>query len=106
MALDEPRDSTTFQREWVSIIIDKEFYEESQTCVTVDFMGYGFRINSSINLAPAQAAGLPRVLQHRQIEQNGSSEAASDDVAFILICGAHELPHAANTAEFTHQDTF
>jgi iron-sulfur cluster assembly protein len=53
MALDEPRDTdNVFNVNGFQFIVEKEFYEKAKP-VTVDFMGYGFRISSNINLAPA-----------------------------------------------------
>lgn len=52
MALDEPRDTdNVFNVNGFQFIVDKEFYEKAKP-VTVDFMGYGFRITSSINFSP------------------------------------------------------
>jgi Fe-S cluster assembly iron-binding protein IscA len=57
MALDEPRDTdSVFNVNGFQFIIDKEFYEKAKP-VTVDFMGYGFRINSSINFSPGGGCG-------------------------------------------------
>jgi hypothetical protein len=57
MALDEPRDNVqVFNVNGFQFIVEKEFYEKAKP-VTVDFMGYGFRITSSINLAPAGGCG-------------------------------------------------
>lgn len=57
MALDEPRDTDKiFNVNGFQFIIDTEFYEKAKP-VTVDFMGYGFRINSSINFAPGTGCG-------------------------------------------------
>lgn len=57
MALDEPRDTdNVFTVNGFQFIIDKDFYEKAKP-VTVDFMGYGFRINSNINLSPGGACG-------------------------------------------------
>lgn len=56
MALDEPRDTdNVFNVNGFQFIVDKEFYEKAKP-VTVDFMGYGFRITSSINFSPAGGA--------------------------------------------------
>ena len=53
MALDEPRDTdNVFNVNGFQFIVEKEFYEKAKP-VTVDFMGYGFRISSNINFAPA-----------------------------------------------------
>jgi Fe-S cluster assembly iron-binding protein IscA len=57
MALDEPRDTdSVFNVNGFQFIIDKEFYEKAKP-VTVDFMGYGFRINSSINFNAGGGCG-------------------------------------------------
>jgi len=57
MALDEPRDTdNVYNVNGFQFIIDKEFYEKAKP-VTVDFMGYGFRINSSINFSARSACG-------------------------------------------------
>jgi hypothetical protein len=57
MALDEPRDTDdVFNVNGFQFVIDKDFHEKAQP-VTVDFMGYGFRINSSINLASGSSCG-------------------------------------------------
>jgi hypothetical protein len=53
MALDEPRDTdSVFNVNGFQFLIDKEFYEKAKP-VKVDFMGYGFRISSSVEFAPA-----------------------------------------------------
>ncbi len=53
MALDEPRDTDSlFNVNGFQFVIDKEFYEKAKP-VKVDFMGYGFRISSGIELAPS-----------------------------------------------------
>jgi hypothetical protein len=50
MALDEPRDTdNVFDVNGFKFLVEKEFYEKAKP-VTVDFMGYGFRISSSIQL--------------------------------------------------------
>ena len=57
MALDEPRDTdNVFNVNGFQFIIDKDFYEKAKP-VSVDFMGYGFRINSSINLSAGGGCG-------------------------------------------------
>ena len=57
MALDEPRDTDqVFNVNGFQFVIEKEFYEKAKP-VNVDFMGYGFRITSSINFAPADGGG-------------------------------------------------
>jgi hypothetical protein len=53
MALDEPRETdTTFNVNGFQFIMDNEFYEKAKP-VKVDFMGYGFRISSSIQFSAA-----------------------------------------------------
>ena len=48
MALDEPKDSdNVFDVNGFQFIMEKEFYEKAQP-VKVDFLGYGFKIDSSI----------------------------------------------------------
>ena len=50
MALDEPRENdSVFDVNGFQFVVEKEFYEKAKP-VTVDFMGYGFRISSSIQL--------------------------------------------------------
>ena len=57
MALDEPRDTdSVFNVNGFQFVIDKDFYEKAKP-VTVDFMGYGFRINSNINLSSGGGCG-------------------------------------------------
>ena len=57
MALDEPRDTdSVFNVNGFQFLIDKDFYEKAKP-VKVDFMGYGFRISSSIEFAPAGGCG-------------------------------------------------
>ena len=57
MALDEPRDTdNVFNVNGFQFIIEKEFYEKAKP-VKVDFMGYGFRITSSINFSAADGGG-------------------------------------------------
>ena len=49
MALDEPKDTdNSYDVNGFKFIMDKEFDEKAQP-VSIDFMGYGFKINSSIN---------------------------------------------------------
>ena len=56
MALDEPKDTdNVFNVNGFQFILDKDFYEKVKP-VKVDFMGYGFRISSNLNLG-AQGAG-------------------------------------------------
>ena len=48
MALDEPKDTdNSYDVNGFKFIMDKEFDEKAQP-VSIDFMGYGFKINSSI----------------------------------------------------------
>jgi iron-sulfur cluster assembly protein len=57
MALDEPRDTdNVFNVNGFQFIVEKEFYEKAKP-VTVDFMGYGFRITSSINFDSGAGCG-------------------------------------------------
>lgn len=57
MALDEPRDTDNiFNVNGFQFIIDKEFYEKAKP-VSVDFMGYGFRINSSLSFGGGGGCG-------------------------------------------------
>jgi iron-sulfur cluster assembly protein len=56
MALDEPKDTdNVFNVNGFQFILDKDFYEKVKP-VKVDFMGYGFKISSNIDLG-AKAAG-------------------------------------------------
>jgi len=56
MALDEPKDTdNVYNVNGFQFIVDKEFYEKAQP-VTVDFLGYGFKISSSIEFGPADSA--------------------------------------------------
>jgi iron-sulfur cluster assembly protein len=49
MALDEPKDTdNAYDVNGFKFILDKEFDEKAKP-VSIDFMGYGFKINSSIN---------------------------------------------------------
>ena len=49
MALDEPKDTdNSYDVNGFKFIMDKEFDEKAQP-VSIDFMGYGFKINSSID---------------------------------------------------------
>jgi iron-sulfur cluster assembly protein len=53
MALDEPKDSDkVYDVNGFQFIMDKEFDEKAKP-VTVDFLGYGFKISSSIEFGPA-----------------------------------------------------
>ena len=57
MALDEPKDSdNVYDVNGFQFIVDKEFYEKAKP-VTVDFLGYGFKISSSIDFGQASACG-------------------------------------------------
>ena len=58
MALDEPKDSdNVFDVNGFQFIMEKEFYEKAQP-VKVDFLGYGFKIDSNIEFgAGASACG-------------------------------------------------
>jgi len=49
MALDEPKDTdNVYDVNGFQFIMDKDFDEKAKP-VTVDFLGYGFKINSSID---------------------------------------------------------
>ena len=55
MALDEPKDTdNVYDVNGFQFIVDKDFYEKAKP-VTVDFLGYGFKISSSIEFGPASA---------------------------------------------------
>jgi iron-sulfur cluster assembly protein len=57
MALDEPKDTdNVFNVNGFQFILDKDFYEKVKP-VKVDFMGYGFKISSNIDLGAKAAAG-------------------------------------------------
>lgn len=57
MALDEPRETDNiYNVNGFQFVVDKEFYEKAKP-ISVDFIGYGFRINSSINLGPSNGCG-------------------------------------------------
>ena len=57
MALDEPNDTDkVYDVHGFQFIMDKEFDEKAKP-VTVDFLGYGFKISSSIEFGPASACG-------------------------------------------------
>ncbi len=52
MALDEPKETdNVYDTNGFQFIVDKEFYEKAQP-VTVDFLGYGFKISSRIEFGP------------------------------------------------------
>ena len=49
MALDEPKDTdNSYEVNGFKFIMDKEF-DKKAAPVSIDFMGYGFKINSSID---------------------------------------------------------
>ncbi len=49
MALDEPKDTdNSYDVNGFKFIMDKEFDEKAKP-VSIDFMGYGFKISSSID---------------------------------------------------------
>jgi hypothetical protein len=53
MALDEPRENDdVFDVNGFQFIVEKSFYEKAKP-VKVDFLGYGFRISSSIEFGPS-----------------------------------------------------
>lgn len=55
MALDEPKDTDDVHEvNGFQFIVDKDFYEKAKP-VTVDFLGYGFKISSSIDFGQASA---------------------------------------------------
>jgi iron-sulfur cluster assembly protein len=55
MALDEPKETdNVFNVNGFQFILDKDFYEKVKP-VKVDFMGYGFRISSSLEFGKAAA---------------------------------------------------
>ncbi len=55
MALDEPKDTdNVYDANGFQFIVDKEFDEKAKP-VTVDFLGYGFKISSSIDFGQASA---------------------------------------------------
>ncbi|MCU0560399.1 MAG: hypothetical protein MUD16_09425 [Desulfobacterales bacterium] len=57
MALDEPRETDqVFNVNGFKFIVDKDFYEKAKP-VKVDFMGYGFRISSNLQLGAAGCGG-------------------------------------------------
>ena len=56
MALDEPKDNdNVFDINGFQFIMEKEFYEKAQP-VKVAFLGYGFKIDSSIEFGAGDAA--------------------------------------------------
>jgi hypothetical protein len=57
MALDEPRETDqVFNVNGFQFIVDKDFYEKAKP-VKVDFMGYGFRISSNLQMGGAGGCG-------------------------------------------------
>ena len=55
MALDESKDTdNVYDVNGFQFIMDKEFDEKAKP-VTVDYLGYGFKISSSIDFGPASA---------------------------------------------------
>ncbi len=56
MALDEPKDNDqVFDVNGFQFIMEKEFYETAQP-VKVDFLGYGFKIDSNIEFEATNSA--------------------------------------------------
>jgi hypothetical protein len=56
MALDELKDNdNVFDVNGFQFVIEKEFYEKAQP-VKVDFLGYGFKIDSSIDFGASESA--------------------------------------------------
>ena len=56
MALDEPKDNdSVFDVNGFQFIMEKEFYEKAQP-VKVDFLGYGFKIDSNIEFGADDSA--------------------------------------------------
>lgn len=57
MALDEPRETDeVFHINGFQFVVDKGFYKKAKP-ITVDFVGYGFRITSSLNLGGNAGCG-------------------------------------------------
>jgi iron-sulfur cluster assembly protein len=57
MALDEPKDTdNVYDVNGFQFIVDKDFYEKAKP-VKVDFLGYGFKISSSIEFGQDSACG-------------------------------------------------
>jgi iron-sulfur cluster assembly protein len=55
MALDEPKETdNTYDVNGFQFIMDKDFDKKAKP-VTVDFLGYGFKISSNIDFGPASA---------------------------------------------------
>jgi hypothetical protein len=56
MALDEPKDTdNVYKVNGFQFVIDKEFFEKAKP-VKVDFLGYGFKISSSIEFGSASCS--------------------------------------------------
>jgi iron-sulfur cluster assembly protein len=56
MALDEPKENdTVFDVNGFQFIMEKEFCEKAQP-VKIDFLGYGFKIDSSIEFGAGDSA--------------------------------------------------
>ena len=56
MALDEPKDNdSVFDANGFQFIMEKEFCEKAQP-VKVDFLGYGFKIDSNIEFGAGDSA--------------------------------------------------
>ena len=56
MALDEPKDDdSVFDVNGFQFIMEKEFYEKAQP-VKVDFLGYGFKIDSGLEFGAGDSA--------------------------------------------------
>ena len=56
MALDEPKENDeVFDVNGFQFIMEKEFYDKAQP-VKVDFLGYGFKIDSSIEFDASDSA--------------------------------------------------
>jgi len=57
MTLDEPKETdNVFNVNGFQFILDKDFYEKVKP-VKVDFMGYGFKISSNLQLGAGAAGG-------------------------------------------------
>ena len=55
MALDEPKESdNVYDVNGFQFIMDKAFDEKAKP-VTVDFLGYGFKISSNIDFGPSSS---------------------------------------------------
>jgi hypothetical protein len=56
MALDEPKDNDqVFDVNGFKFVMEKDFYEKAQP-VKVDFLGYGFKIDSSLEFDASNSA--------------------------------------------------